>query len=526
VRSSLAIASLLTLAGSVGASGQVVDDALTPTGRLRLELNPVHTYWESRFGRTDDGVTGREELGEDLTTPEAHTLYPGTESLRSAIESMAGLSGYAPVLGSTVGRVGKDVTRVELGASLGVFDWLTIGFLVPVTRTRSSVDVYFDPDTLGGDLGLSPVYSDPGAVDAFLQTLSVVDANARASAAQTCAASPGTPACASAQALADRTTSFHGSAQTAYDASPFFPIGSSTTATSLQQATDALNADLAAAGLPIIGNPMVFATEWVDENDFVLLPGTPQSGVDGEPLASLRTEWRTGDIEVSATARVLESPPPAPDEPAPRFGYSLLATFLGRLPTGQVDDPDVFLDVGTGDGQLDLEARLRGAVTIGSRIALLGGARYGIQMSRTLERRIAPPEVILAPIATKQLVEWTPGSYWGVEVAPGFRLSRELSIAAEYRAFRKYRDEYELTGPSVDAPLDPSVLEVESGITLHELGGTLRYDTVARVLGGEGGWPLQLHLRVQRAIAGGGGQTPVTTQVEFGARLFRQLWGR
>ena len=97
--------------------------------------------------------------------------------------------------------------------------------------------------------------------------------------------------------------------------------------------------------------------------------------------------------------------------------------------------------------------------------------------------------------------------------------------SAEYRAFRKYRDDYELAGLTINSALDPSVLEVESGITLHEIGGTLRYDNVVRVLGGAGGWPLQLHLRFLRAVSGGGGQTPVTTRAELGVRFFRRLWG-
>jgi hypothetical protein len=222
---------------------------------------------------------------------------------------------------------------------------------------------------------------------------------------------------------------------------------------------------------------------------------------------------------------VLESAPPGPDEPKPRVTYGLLATLLGRLPTGQVDNPDVFLDVGSGDGQPDVEARLRGRVTIGDRIAVLGGARYGIQLPRTLARRVAPPEVVLAPLSSRQLVEWSPGAYWGIEVAPGFRLSEELSVAVEYRVFRKYRDAYELTGTSVGAAVDPIVLEVESGVTLHEMGGTLRYDTVARWVGGDDVRPLQLHARLLRAIAGGGGQTPVTTRVELGVRFFQGIWG-
>ena len=522
---SLAAAVLLALACGAGGSAQVLDDALAPAGRLRLDLNPVFTTWESRFGRTATGETGREQLGEDLTSPAAQTLYPGAEALRTAIASMAGLPGYTPVLGETIARVNQDITRVDFGAHLGVFDWLTIGAVLPWTRTRANVDVTFVADTLGGDLGLSPTIGNAGGVATFLGALSSAEASALANAAQTCASMPGTPSCASAQALADRTASFRGSAEIAYDASAFFPIAGSATATALSQATATLDADLMAAGLPGIGAPMVFASELVDALDFLTLPATAQSGMAADSLGSVRGIWQAGDVEVSATIRLLGPGPRGPEEPRPRFTFSLLATLLGRLPTGQVDDPDVFYDVGAGDGQTDLEGRLRGALTLGDRIGVLGGARYGIQLSRTVVRRVTPPETVLAPFSTRQLVEWTPGAYWGVEVAPAYRFSSELSVAAEYRVFRKYRDEYELAGPSVGAPVDPAVLEVESGVTLHEVGGSLRYDTVARVLGGEGGWPLQLHARFLRAVAGGGGQTPVTTRAEFGVRFFRRIWG-
>ena len=73
--------------------------------------------------------------------------------------------------------------------------------------------------------------------------------------------------------------------------------------------------------------------------------------------------------------------------------------------------------------------------------------------------------------------------------------------------------------------MDPLVIELESGVTVHQVGGILRYDTVARRMATGSGTPLQLHLRVRRAVAGGGGQTPVTTRLEFGIRLFRRFWG-
>jgi hypothetical protein len=526
MRRSLAIASLITLWGGLEASAQVLDDALVPEGRLRVQMTQVFTTWTSRFGRSATGETDRESLAADLTTAAAQSLFPGAEQLRAAIEGMAGMPGYVSVLGETVARVSKDVTRVEFGAYLGVFDWLTIGAVLPWTRTFAHVDVAFDVDSVGGDLGLSPTFSDPSGVASFLQALASAEASAHAYATQTCSAEPGSASCSGAQALAERTSTFRGSAESAYDASPFFPILGSATATSLTQASTTLHSDLVAAGLAGIGVPMAFANQRMDEESFRRLPATLGSGIAGDTLGSVRGLWQAGDVEVSATARLLESAPTLAGGPAARFSYSLLATVLGRLPTGGVDHPDIFLDVGTGDGQADLEARLRGALMVGRRVGVLGGARYGVQLSRTLVRRVAPPEVVLAPLATRHLVEWTPGAYWGLELAPGYRFSDELSLAAEYRVFRKYRDRYELAGMSVGAPVDPTVLEVESGITLHEVGGTLRYDTVGRTLQGDGGWPLQLHARLLRAVAGGGGQTPVTTRVEFGVRFFRGLWGR
>jgi hypothetical protein len=173
---------------------------------------------------------------------------------------------------------------------------------------------------------------------------------------------------------------------------------------------------------------------------------------------------------------------------------------------------------------MDFEGRLLAQLSAGRRFGLQAGGRYGLQRSRTLVRRVASPEMVLAPASARQLVEWEPGAYFGVEIAPIWRFTEELNLVAEYRAFRKFRDSYRLVGPSLDGSLDTRVLEEESGVTLHEVGGSLRYDTLGGL--GSGVRPLQAYMRVVHAVAGGGGQTPVTTQVELGVRLFRRMWGR
>jgi hypothetical protein len=524
MRRSLALALLLTLLCGGVLSAQALDDVLVPRGRVRLQMFPVYSSWSSRFGRTADGTTGKEDLGEDLTSSSASSLFPGTASLVSAIESMGGISGYAPVLGESMGRVTKNVTRVEFGGHIGIFDWLTIGAKLPWVRTRTSVDLLFSPDTINGDLGLNPVSGSGGAVSSFLQSLGNAQSAAAANATSICSSSPGSAACSSAQDLATRAASFSASASTAYGASPFFPMSGSAAAGALGSAASSLNADLVAAGLPGIGS-MVFATEWIAEDKLGTLAGVSGLGVEGEPLGDVISLWNAGDVEVTASVRLLEGARQDSTETSPHFSYRLIGTFLTRLPTGAIDNTDVFLDVGTGDGQTDFEGRLLGEVTLGHRLGIRAAGRYGIQLPRTLERRVAPPEQVLAPLSSRQLVEWDPGSYFGVEVSPVFRIAPELSVGAEYRVYRKYRDAYTLAGSSVGAPVDPVVMQVESGITVHHLGGVLRYDTVARRMESGTGWPLQLHMRVLHAFEGGGGQTPVTTQLEFGVSVFRRFWG-
>ena len=63
MRRSLALALLIALPAGDGLAAQLLDDAMVPRGRVRLQMFPVYTSWDSRFGRSAEGVTGREALG-------------------------------------------------------------------------------------------------------------------------------------------------------------------------------------------------------------------------------------------------------------------------------------------------------------------------------------------------------------------------------------------------------------------------------------------------------------------------------
>jgi hypothetical protein len=530
MRRTLALTLLTALLCPALLEGQAVDESLVPRGRLRLEATTSFTSWDARFGRRDEGgslVEEKEDLGSDLTDPIGTSLFPTIRTLEEQIRAMTADPSYSSVLGSIQGRVAHDVTRIDFGAHLGVFDWLTLGVVIPWMKTRTSLATAVRVDSASADLGLNPTVTDADAVISFLDGAEAAASAAMDRAAGLCGADPGSADCSSAQTLADRAGSFRTAARTAYFSSPFFPRGGTTTAGALQAAASALDGDLSAAGLPGLGAPMAFATEFLTDASFLSLPARGATGIQGASLAPIDGIWAVGDVELSASFRILDGELRDSAAPAPRLRYTLGGALLARMGTGQVDDTDVFLDVGTGDGQMDFEARAFGALDWGRRLGLRGGVRYGVQGSTSLLRRVAPPEIVMPSAATRRAVRWSPASYVALELAPHFRFSRELALDFHYRVYSKGADSYEILGEEVEGsiPVDITDLERESGVTLHQTGIGLTYSTLEAWRAGEAPKPLELRLRLLSASSGSGGQVPVTTRVEFGIRLFRGIWG-
>jgi hypothetical protein len=523
MRRSSAIALIALALGGAPAAGQLLDATLVPRGRLRLQAHPSFTAWDSRFGVAPDGTEREEELGGDLTDPTGLSIYPGASAMIGAVESIIGAP-YAPTLGDARGRVTQDVTRIDFGGHVGVFDWLTVGVVVPWMQTRTAVDLFFAPDSAGGsDLGISPAVTSGSSVQSYLTGLEGAASAAAANATTACAGGA-SATCTSAQALADRATALFGSAGAAYGASPFFPMTGSAAATALATVSSGLDADLMAAGLSGIGATMPFATEVVGSDEFRALAATAGAGIEAFPLRTRRDLWRTGDVEVSALVRLLERRARRAEggEEIRGLTYRLTGGVLWRLPTGTPPQPDNALDVGTGDGQTDVEGRVIAMLAFGP-IRLSAGALYGVQSETTLTRRVVPPEVVVAPLSTRRSVRWSPGSYVSLEIEPAIRVTDDLSLVGVARYFEKRRDEFALVEP--DPGLDATVLALESGVKLTQVGGGLRYSTVASWRDGVATRPLELHVRLMRARSGSGGHTPVTTRVEAGVRLFRRFWG-
>jgi len=513
-----------SLEGQAGSTNdvQVLDHTMVPRGRLRLQAHPVFTSWDSRFGRAADGTSRVESLGDDLTDPTALSLFPGLSTLTRSVEDLTAIP-FDPALGASAASVQQDVTRIDFGGHVGVFDWLTVGVVVPWARTRSAIDVAFAPDSTNANLGLNPAFTSSAQVDAFLGSIDAADAAAQAYAAAECSSGP-SAACTSAQALAGRTTLFDAALRAAYGASPFFPLSGTAIGDALAQSITDLSSDLSAAGLTVL-DPLVLSSDLLlEESDLSLLPAIAGSGIEMAPLETRQSLWSAGDVELSARVRVLDNLTPRDSAwTHPGVGYRLTVSGLVRLPTGTVADPDVPYDLGTGQAQTDMQAGVTATLAFGERLSLTAGGVYGVQGESTIVRRVAPHEVVLAPVASRAQVVWRPGSYVGLGIAPSIHLAPSITLSGEYRLVHKRRDEFALV--SAVPGLDPVVLALESGVKAHQVGGGLRYSTVERWRRGDASVPLEAHIRLLATIDGSGGQVPKATRVEAGIRLFRRLWG-
>ena len=503
------------------AHGQMADGVLSPAGQLRIEVLPSFQMWDHRFGIHDEdgrSVTGSEPLGFDLEHEPILPIRDLEQNLRAALADPS----LTLEVGSARALVSRERTRVSFGLALGVFDWLTIGADVPLVKART--EIAFDFRTLpGANLGANPRLLGDGRVTTFLEALDASHIALQARVSQQC---PGGAECGELTDLLDRYATFAGSLATAYADSPVFLTGGSAGGIVLEQrlASFRTEVDQRAPGVAMPGTAPL-ASAPLNQSSLEQLLANPAAGfLLINPLDTDAGLWRLGDIGVSASFRLLESTPrDSMGAPAP-FQYQVGGQALLRLPTGLVDNPDVPLDIGSGDGQMDLE--VSGFMDLRwKRTGLRGEARYGVQRPTDRVRRVAPPEVIMAPLATRTLVRWTPGNYMEIELAPRWHMTDEFAVGALYRLASRGQDSYQLLTPAASPSASASDLERETKETLHELGLGLVFSTVATWREGRTRLPFDARMAVRGAVSGGGGAVPDGIRMEASMRVFWRLWG-
>ena len=508
------------------ASAQEPYSPLVPRGRIRLEISGEYSSFSSRYRMWTDGTAtkeGLEVLSDPFTGPAGITVFPFLVTAQEAVRN-AGGGDYAISLGTMASFMEKNTARAPVSLDVGILDWLTAGLVVPAVQHESEFAFHFEADSMGANAGFGPEMGDASIFLAIMQsTTGEYDTFREA----TCASDPSSPECRNATEVLEGAVSFRTALSALYETG-FAPLEWSPAGMALLARLSELAMAFEVAGITGVPATMPLADNLLTSEDFLRLVSDPAFGIEAvNPLGPWRSLWGIGDIELRAAARLFES-----GEPEGSRHIVAGAGTLVRLPTGTQDDPANFLDAATGDAQTDVELRgwLNGRWL--GRLGLWADFRYGIQLKGTTERRVFDSGFTFTPLSSQVKLDWDPGDYQIVELAPWFRVAESMTLLAGYRYYRKGRDSFALaTGATDSVPAgapapDPGILVPHSEASSSRLMVGMVYNRATPTWGGRTGKPLEIRVVYRRVVGGRGGNVPNAGSIEAGFRFFGGLWGQ
>lgn len=219
-------------------------------------------------------------------------------------------------------------------------------------------------------------------------------------------------------------------------------------------------------------------------------------------------QYFAGDIELEAKYRLIAS-----------RDYALSGALVVRLPTGHQDSPHRLFDLSTGDDQTDIEIQLAQELTLFNRLWLHASVRLGRQQPGTRARRVGPQATPLIAHAALAALDWDPGDYAAIDVAPMYRFSRVfgIGVTAAYWTQTRDRHSYRSAQDSIDvatrlgAPVPAAVLDAGTGWRRARVGAAMTY-AAADVEGS---------LSIEKTVTGAGGPVPVATVFRVVIRMSR-----
>jgi hypothetical protein len=480
-----------------------------PGGTFRVELDGSIETYDRRFRNGE-----RESYAADLSSPALGSdRIPSLSDADGRIGRIIGNSAYRLNLGALTTDAMADVGTGFLGLGLGLTNRITVFGRIPLVRTR--VQSRYDLSSTNADGGLNPggdtqlpFFED---FDAALATLS------SKLAAGDYDADPTTRALAEAT-LAEATTlraDLFGLLADPATASPVIPTTTSGAGAAVLTRVTALQTTLASS---------------LDVPDFTLTPTLPPAPLDGDglrqllsgPLALRIDESKVtfrGDAEVGAAVTLIDSW----DRGSRRGGFRTAISGLVRLPTGLRDQSNRPLDIGTGDGQTDVQVDLVSDLGTGALGARLAGS-YVRQLPSNVQLRVAPPGVLVGPDRLA-FVRRDAGDILAFTVQPFFRLARTFALQAGIQHWSRKVDQVSYRTPADALPgVDPSVLAQETAVNATMLSVGFSYANLGRVRSGGSGLPVDAGWSYERVLRSGNGRLPNAHRVRARFRMYFGLW--
>ncbi|HJP86034.1 MAG TPA: hypothetical protein VJ852_08595 [Gemmatimonadaceae bacterium] len=529
----------------------VGDDALVlPAGVLRFRVVAQWTWFNERYGMDTPGRPNGalEPLGIDFTLDTIGVRqFPNLIALQTGIQSLTGNPTWYASLGNTVVNLRDHVTAFPFVLEAGLTKRFSVGLQIPYVKTQTSA--FFNVNTAGtnGNLGFNPALAVTAAQtqNATLNTQFTAAADNLQAALDACAANPAaSPQCpalnanrAQANALIANSRAFAGGVNQIYTTSPFVPIVGTDAQLAIEARVAAFRSLYNSFGITNIAanttGPFPAQTR-LSLRDAQTILTNPAFGIAAAPLVS-NSKSHIGDIDIGGKFSLFDTFGGNTEARMSPKGFNFRTAIGGvfRIPSGQIESPDNFIDIGTGRGAKAVEGRVFSDILLGSRFWQSFVVRYNHPFADEQDMRIIDlPNEELAPLYRKQRVHRQLGSAFEFETAPRLVVNDFFAVSAWYMYRHKQQDNYSgtFTIPAAttgfaDITIDASTLDLETEQTEHRFGGGLSYSNLYAFEQGKAKIPFEVTYLHWQTMGGSGGNQPKFFTDQIQLRLYARIFG-
>jgi hypothetical protein len=522
------------------------DAAVLPSGVFRFRILDQWTSFDQRYGKDTPGFANGslEPLGVDFTLDTIGVrVFPNLASLQSGLRSLTGLSTFGVTLGNTVVKLRDRVTAIPFVFEAGLSKRFSIGIQVPYIETETNS--FFNANTTGnnGNVGFNPALASPAA---FAQDTSLVNQFGRAAAALSAslAACSGSSSAqcaglnanrASANGLIAASAAFAGGISQIYTGSPFVPITSTDAQLAIEARVAAFKAAYQSFGVAAISGTGPFAAQnRLTITDAQKILTDPKFGIVAAPLSTVRRS-HLGDIDVGGKFSILDSFGGDTEKRMSPQGLNVRLAVGGivRFPTGQIESPDNFIDIGTGKKAFALEGRIFSDVLIGSHFweSFVIRLNHPLADKETM-RIIDLPNLELAPLYRRQQVNRALGNTLEFETSPRWVVNDFFALSGQYIYRHHSQDHYTgsfaipaaVTGFG-DITINAATLNLETEQTESRFGGGLSFSNLYSFEQGKARIPFEVTFLHQQTVSGSGGNQPKFFTDQIQLRLYARIFG-
>jgi hypothetical protein len=227
-----------------------------------------------------------------------------------------------------------------------------------------------------------------------------------------------------------------------------------------------------------------------------------------------------GDAEVGASLTLIDRW----DRGARRGGFRAAMSGLVRLPTGRRERSDDPLDIGTGDGQTDVQVDLVTDIGSGPLGARISGT-YVRQLPSNFVTRVASPSQPFTGRDRLATVRRNLGDIVSIGVHPFYRLARTLGFTAGLDHWTRGSDQVIYADPAATIPgVDANVLAEGSKANATVLSVGITYANPGGLRPGGTGLPVDASWTYERVLRAGGGRVPNSHTVRGQFRVYFGIW--